>query len=163
MSIVPGTVALTVDNLRECASWIRDVLDPVIARNGPEILHPNDVLFLHELFTRMSYADVTYSMLRTSRIHCAITEIAGKATRWPGRLCDECDIVIEVWKARWGQDFLQRGLRSNLWGSSGRLQGVVGKRVDLTKKVIACHALLLTTKSSSTYLSLPLLKKDRVF
>src|SRR3954469_5538767 len=36
--------------LRQLTAWIRDDLDILIAREGPNILRPDDVLVLHETF-----------------------------------------------------------------------------------------------------------------
>lgn len=118
MSLDPSII--TCANLRLFASWIRDDLDVLVARDGPESLRADDLLRLNELFTRLQDASVTAPMLRSSRIHRAVIEIAGKATRWPGRLADECDKLVEMWTAKFG---ILGAIRPDLFGQNGRLEG----------------------------------------
>lgn len=79
--------------LRYTAAWIRDSLDPVIAREGPEVMWPDDCLKLQELFQNLQIYPLDKSVMSATRIHNAVLEVAGKATRWPHRLADECDKV----------------------------------------------------------------------
>ncbi|KAF2756851.1 hypothetical protein EJ05DRAFT_511633 [Pseudovirgaria hyperparasitica] len=141
-------IPLSKHHLRLVASWIRNDLDPLVAREGPDVLHPDDVLTLHDLFVRVRAdgsclpttttagggagtvggvtaptAEITASTLRSSRLHFAVMEIAGKATRWPGKLADECDGLVGVWEARFGR---LDALRPFLFGVGGRLVGVAG-------------------------------------
>ena len=44
---------LSRPRLRQLAAWIRDTLDPLMAREGPDIIHSDDVLTLHELFVAL--------------------------------------------------------------------------------------------------------------
>jgi len=108
----------------QLAAWIRDTLDPLIAREGPDIMHPDDVLTLHELFVALQHSpDISATTLRATRIHRAVMEVAGKATRRPGRLADECDKVL--WIARSTPALYCRG---------GRLETVAGVG-DVTRAV----------------------------
>jgi hypothetical protein len=118
----PPAAELTRLRLRHVAAWIRDELDPVIAREGPEILRADDVLTLHEVFysLRVSHT-ITALDLRATGIHRAVMEVAGKATRWPGRLADDCDRIIIVWKRKFGP---LQDLRPFICGRAGRLEGV---------------------------------------
>lgn len=127
-----ATTSPTATELRLRAIWIRDVLDPPIARDGPDTMHPNDVLILHELFTQLQRCEVTRCALRFSRIHYAVAEVAGKATRWPSRLADECDKLVERWEGQYGP---LRGLRPVLYHSGGRLHGVCAPQ-DLTREAL---------------------------
>ncbi|KAF9638888.1 hypothetical protein BFW01_g9785 [Lasiodiplodia theobromae] len=107
--------------LRQRASWIRDDLDPRISRDGPDCMQPDDVLTLHELFLGLQDADLSISVLRYSRIHVAVLEVAGKATRWPKRLAEECDKIIDVWTKKYGK---LSDIRPRLFKPDGRLYGV---------------------------------------
>ena len=108
--------------LRRLSTWIRDELDPLVARDGPQVLRPDDVLSLHDTLIALQQAyNITISDLRASGIHKAIQEIAGKATRWPGRLCDDCDKLIHMWTVKFGP-FSQ--IHPFLYGRGGRLEGI---------------------------------------
>ncbi|KAF2396353.1 hypothetical protein EJ06DRAFT_585235 [Trichodelitschia bisporula] len=51
----PPTTAniLSPNHLRATAAWIRDDLDPLVAREGPNALHPDDVITLHSLLVAL--------------------------------------------------------------------------------------------------------------
>ncbi|KAK7535064.1 uncharacterized protein J3D65DRAFT_604485 [Phyllosticta citribraziliensis] len=113
---------LSKEALRQRASWIRDVLDPQIARDGPEVMSPDDVLTLHELFQALlDVEQLSMSVLRYSRIHMAVTDVCGKATRWPKKLAEGCDHVVDVWTERFGR---LTDVRPRLCKSEGRLNGI---------------------------------------
>ncbi|KAF2120222.1 hypothetical protein BDV96DRAFT_566893 [Lophiotrema nucula] len=59
--------------------------------------------------------------LRATGIHRAIMEVAGTATRWPGRLADECDKVINIWTTKFGR---LDELHPFMYGRGGRLEGI---------------------------------------
>ena len=82
---------LSPSSLRETAAWVRDILDPLVAREGPAELHPDDVLTLHTILLGLQKWPVTRWTLRYSRIGLAIVLICGKCTRWPAKLADEAD------------------------------------------------------------------------
>lgn len=108
--------------LKRLAAWICDDLDLMVAREGPHVLEPNDVLTLHETFLALRYAQhITVSDLRATGIHKAIQDVAGLATRWPSRLCDDCDKIISIWTARFGPF---SGIHPFLYGRGGRLEGI---------------------------------------
>ncbi|KAJ8110078.1 hypothetical protein OPT61_g6984 [Boeremia exigua] len=108
--------------LKQMTRWIRDGLDVLVAREGPDSLRPDDVLALHELFVALRQSTtITASDLRATGIHKAVKDIAGIATRWPSRLCDDCDKIITVWTKRFGP---LEGLHPFLFGRGGRLEGI---------------------------------------
>lgn len=108
--------------LKRLAMWIRDDLDLLVAREGPSILQPDDVLALHDQFIALQYAhEITVLDLRATGIHKAIQDIAGVATRWPGRLCDACDVIIHIWSTRFGH---LSDIHPFLYGRGGRLEGI---------------------------------------
>lgn len=120
--VTPPAVDLSRPRLKALAKWIRDDLDLVVAREGPNVLHPDDVLTLHDTFVQLRLAtNITALDLRATGIHRAIQDIAGVATRWPGRLCDDCDKIIALWTEKFGPF---GALRPFLYGRGGRLEGI---------------------------------------
>jgi len=118
----PPTMDLSRLRLKSLTKWIRDDLDLVVAREGPHILRPDDVLLLHETFLALRQAThITSNDLRATGIHRAIQDIAGVATRWPSRLCDDCDKIVALWTGRFGP-FGE--LHPFLYGRGGRLEGI---------------------------------------
>lgn len=108
--------------LKQATHWIRDDLDMLIAREGPNVLRPDDVLALHELFVALRQATtITALDLRATGIHRAVKDVAGVATRWPGRLCDDCDDIISIWTSKFGK---LDELHPFLYGRGGRLEGI---------------------------------------
>ncbi|KAL1584640.1 hypothetical protein WHR41_06829 [Cladosporium halotolerans] len=94
----------TSDHLTSQAHWIRNTLDLQIAQSGPEALQANDLLdvdsFLRSL---LSFASgVSLATLRSSRIHLAILDICGRATRWPLKVIERAEAVGAVWESRYG-------------------------------------------------------------
>lgn len=89
----PAVPVIDLDNLQHMATQIRDHFDPLIAREGPDIMHPDDVLILHELFRHLQTQKLDVAIIAASRIHKAVQEVSGKATRWPHKLAEECDKV----------------------------------------------------------------------
>ncbi|CAN9123172.1 unnamed protein product [Alternaria alternata] len=118
----PAQPDLSRPRLKHIARWIRDELDLRVARDGPNVLHPDDVLTLHETLVALQHAqNMTISVLRATGIHKAVQDIAGVATRWPSRLCDDCDKIIDIWTAKFGP-FSE--IHPFLYGRGGRLEGV---------------------------------------
>ncbi|EMD94822.1 hypothetical protein COCHEDRAFT_1191617 [Bipolaris maydis C5] len=113
---------LSRPRLKEVTKWIRDELDLRVARDGPDVLQPDDIITLHEIFLALQNAKhITLSDLRASGIHRAVKDIAGVATRWPGRLCDDCDTIIDIWTAKFGS---LNAIHPFLYGRGGRLEGI---------------------------------------
>lgn len=111
-------------SLKRLARWIRDDLEILVAREGPGALRPDDVVTLHEdLVALRRSTTITARDLRATGIHKAVKEIAGVATRWPGRLCEECDKIVAVWTDRFGP---LDDLHPLLYGRGGRLEGIGG-------------------------------------
>ncbi|KAJ4376557.1 hypothetical protein N0V86_006670 [Didymella sp. IMI 355093] len=118
----PVTPDVSRHKLKQLAHWIRDDLDILVAREGPDILRPDDVLALHELFVALRQStSITALDLRATGIHKAVKDIAGIATRWPRRLCDDCDKIITIWQSRFGRF---EELHPFLYGRGGRLEGI---------------------------------------
>ncbi|KAF2642005.1 hypothetical protein P280DRAFT_548603 [Massarina eburnea CBS 473.64] len=116
------TADLTRSRLRKMGNWIRDDLDPIIAREGTEYLRSDDVLLLHDFFCDLRQSDrITALDLRATGIHRAILDVSGIATRWPRGLVDDCDKVIMKWTAKFGR---LEDLHPFLYGRGGRLEGI---------------------------------------
>jgi hypothetical protein len=108
--------------LKDVAAWIRDDLDKLVARRGPDSLRPDDVLALHDIFVDLRESTtITASDLRASGIHKAVKMISDGAFRWPTRLCIECDKIISAWTTKFGE-FSE--LHPFLHGRGGRLEGI---------------------------------------
>lgn len=124
--VTPLVVDISRYRLKQLAHWIRDELDILVAREGPDILRPDDVLTLHELFNALRQSNsITALDLRATGIHKAVKDIAGIATRWPSRLCDDCDKIITIWQSRFGRF---EDLHPFLYGRGGRLEGIASTR-----------------------------------
>ena len=103
------------------AAWIRDILDPLIARDGPEAISVEDALYMDQFLRKLQLATIPVQDIRLSRVHLALLEIAGRATRWPHRLIERAEAVIKVWEARFGK---LADIGIELYGQGGRLQGI---------------------------------------
>lgn len=136
MSLSPALSAdLSRARLRNLTRWIRDDLDLLVAREGPNVLRPDDVLTLHETFVALRHAtNITALDLRATGVHKAVQDISGVATRWPGRLCDDCDKIVALWTAKFGP-FSE--LHPFLYGRGGRLEGIASA-AEYTREVCRC-------------------------
>lgn len=117
---------------RQCR-WIRDELDPKIARHGPDALHSDDVLKLDEFLRRLLSSNLGLEDIRHSRLHLAIESISGKATRWPKKMIERADAVRAIWEASYGP---LKEIGILLYEPGGRLQEVSlydSKRVERMK------------------------------
>ncbi|OAG01590.1 uncharacterized protein CC84DRAFT_1208697 [Paraphaeosphaeria sporulosa] len=122
---------LSRPRLRQTSHWIRDELDPLVAREGPGLLRADDVLTLHDVFQALkTSSSVTALDLRATGIHRAVMEISGIATRWPGRLADDCDDLIDLWRGKFGR---LEDLHPFLYGRGGRLEGIAS--IEETSKI----------------------------
>lgn len=143
LETVPATSPasdLSRQRLRQIATWIRDELDPLVAREGPDVLRADDVLTLHEVFRALRTSTTLSALdLRATGIHKAIIDVAGIATRWPGRLADDCDKIISIWTAKFGR---LQDLRPFLYGRGGRLEGIATAD-EFSKAVSHCDLELL--------------------
>ncbi|KJY01088.1 hypothetical protein TI39_contig303g00029 [Zymoseptoria brevis] len=123
-------LAFSAEELRQQARWIRDILDPQVAREGHDALHSDEILTLDELLRKLASSDISLEDIRYSRIHLAIRDIAGRATRWPKKLVDRSDVLKYAWTARYGP-LKATGLP--LYESGGRLNGIC-RPEDLSKE-----------------------------
>jgi len=110
--------------------WIRNELDPQVARDGPDALHSDDLLRLDEFLRRLLSANISIDDIRASRIHLAVRDIARHASRWPTRLVVRCDALKEAWELKYGP-LHQIGIV--LYEPGGRLHGIC-KPDDLSRQ-----------------------------
>jgi hypothetical protein len=91
-------------HLTSMAHWIRNTLDLQIAQSGPEALNSNDLLDIDSfLRSLLSYAGgISLETLRSTRIHLAVLEICGRATRWPLKVIERAEAIGQVWENRYG-------------------------------------------------------------
>ncbi|KAI9660539.1 MAG: hypothetical protein M1821_009890 [Bathelium mastoideum] len=126
MVLTTSTKMYSPDELKAMARWIRDDIDPEVAREGAAALCPDCVLQMHDTLTVFAQdplgAGISLASLQYSRIHRALLEVATKATRWPGRLIDLCDDVLIVWEKRFGR---LKDVPLLLYGEGGRLWRVL--------------------------------------
>lgn len=99
-----ATQAISPQLLTSHAHWIRNTLDLQIAHSGPEALAANDLLDL-DSFLRGLLAQapqISLETLRTTRIHLAVLDICGRATRWPLKVIERADAIGVVWEGKFG-------------------------------------------------------------
>ncbi|KAI5367416.1 putative PUA-like superfamily, SRA-YDG superfamily protein [Septoria linicola] len=131
-STVETNNSIAREQLRGQARWIRDVLDPQVARDGQDALHSDDLLTMDEILRELLESNIDREDILYSRIHLAVSMVAGLATRWPRKLIEKCDLLKEVWSERFGrlQDIL-------LYEPGGRLHGICKPEdVDKEKLVV---------------------------
>lgn len=112
---------LDLQYLKSRVSWIRDELDPLVARDGPDTLRPDTVIILFKFFEQLRTCQLTQEAIRDSRIHLALIEISRRATRWPVRLIEEAEEIILKWESEWGP---LSNIKVNLYDTGGRLHGI---------------------------------------
>lgn len=116
--------------LRQQARWIRDDLDPQVARDGPEALHSDDLLNLDDFLRRLGASKIALDDVRFSRLHLAVLVICGKATRWPAKLIEKADVLETAWEKEYGP---LKNIVVPLYEAGGRLNGIC-KPDDLSKE-----------------------------
>lgn len=120
-SLLQPTSVYEPDYLRQQAHWLRNELDPRIAQAGPDALHSDEVLRVDEFLRRLLKANISVDDLRSSRMHLAVSEIAGRSTRWPKRLIERCEALKETWESSHGP---LKGIGILLYEPGGRLHGI---------------------------------------
>jgi hypothetical protein len=99
-----ASLVTSPQHLTRMAHWIRNTLDLQIAQSGPEALSSNDLLDIDSfLRSLLSYAGgLSLETLRSTRIHLAVLEICGRATRWPLKVIERAEAIGQVWENRYG-------------------------------------------------------------
>lgn len=107
--------------IRARTRWIRDDLDPQLARDGPDILSPDIVITLFTFLEELRRSTPSLETLRSSRVHLALLDMTGCATRWPGKLINKADHLIKHLEASYGA---LADIRPFLYEEGGRLYGI---------------------------------------
>jgi hypothetical protein len=99
-----ASLVTSPQHLTSMAHWIRNTLDLQIAPSGPEAHSSNDLLDIDSfLRSLLSYAGgLSLETLRSTRIHLAVLEICGRATRWPLKVIERAEAIGQVWENRYG-------------------------------------------------------------
>jgi hypothetical protein len=118
---IEQATVLDLQYLKGRVSWIRDDLDPLVARDGPHTLQPDTVIVLFKFFAQLRASYLPLETIRDSRIHLALIDIARRATRWPARLIEEAEDIIFRWESEWGP---LSSIKVNIYGIGGRLHGI---------------------------------------
>jgi hypothetical protein len=95
---------ISPQHLTTHSHWIRNTLDLQIAHSGPEALAANDLLdldsFLRDLLSQAP--QISLETLRTTRIHLAVLDICGRATRWPLKVIERAEAIGNIWEGKYG-------------------------------------------------------------
>ncbi|KAI4749886.1 hypothetical protein E4T44_14979, partial [Aureobasidium sp. EXF-8845] len=105
---------------------------PLVAREGPDSLGPDNVIVLFEFFEQIRSPHLTVEAIRDSGLHFALLTIAGRATRWPIKLIDEAEHIIRTWETEWGP---LAHIKGNVYGTGRRLYSISTPE-DLEKEAI---------------------------
>lgn len=125
LALYPQPFLVSISDIRQNIAWIRDTLDPLVAREGHAVLTPHEVLAVHAFLGRIRIQPFKLETIRQTRLYQMLTLLRGKATRWPRVIIDECDDIIELWTVQYGS---MRGLRTPLYEDGGRLFGICKAR-----------------------------------
>jgi hypothetical protein len=123
--------ALLPGNLRRTTAWIRNILEPKVAYEGPDALLSDDVLTIHTTLLALQDHHLSRYVLRFSRIHLAVATICGRATRWPSKLIEEADRVIAHFELLFGS---LKHVKVPIFELDGRLYGICAPS-DITRNV----------------------------
>lgn len=75
---------------------MRDVVDPLIAREGLAAINVEDALYLDQFFRKLLLMPLSKQDIRFTRLHLALLEVAGRSTRWPRGLIERAESVIKA-------------------------------------------------------------------
>jgi hypothetical protein len=97
-------LVISPQHLAAQAHWIRNTLDLQIAQSGPEALSANDLPEIDAFLRSLLYyaGGLSLATLRSSRIHLAVLDICGRATRWPLKVIERAEAVGQIWEGRYG-------------------------------------------------------------
>ena len=109
------------DELRTHSRYIRDNLVQLVGCEDGCQLNSRDMALLRSTLTRIGAIPVTLDLLRYSRIEKALLGISAACTGWPTEIAEQAEKILLKWEDDLGP---LRGLRADLWGPGGRLEGV---------------------------------------
>ena len=108
-------------NLRDSQRWIRDYLGPLLAGDGKFSLDRYHVDQLREILLGLNDINISLDLLRFSRIEKALMLITA-AGGWPIDAVEMAVELLEKWEQNLGS---LKGIRADLWGPGGRLDGLI--------------------------------------
>lgn len=109
------------DELRELSRYIRDILAPLVARGGENNLNQVQLSRLYAILTHIDVLPMSLDLLRYSRIHKALIDIAAAGKGWPLEVVIQADDILMKWEITLGP---LQDLQADLWGPGGRLEGL---------------------------------------
>lgn len=110
------------DELRTHSRHIRDTLAPAVAINSDSPLNQTDLSFVRAALDRADAIPMTLDLLRYSRIHKALVQIAVAGKGWPLEMVIQADDILMKWEITLGP---LQDLQADLWGPGGRLEGLM--------------------------------------
>jgi hypothetical protein len=113
--------ALSLDELRFKARYIRDIIAPVLASAPDEELAPYRLENLRDIFAAIEATPVTIYALEHSRIDKALFEICSENTRWPEEFVIRAQKQLHEWATVLGDI---SDLKPHLWSAGGRMHGI---------------------------------------
>ncbi|KAI9766896.1 MAG: hypothetical protein M1840_006193 [Geoglossum simile] len=113
--------ALSLDELRFKARYIRDIVAPVLASAPGEELAPYRLENLRDIFAAIESTPVTIHSLEHSRIDKAMFEICSTNTGWPEEFVVRAQKQLNQWAAVLGDI---TDLNPPLWSAGGRMHGI---------------------------------------
>lgn len=116
----PNVKEILLDHSR----YIRDVLAPVVAREGGR-LDEKQINALKMIFASLSTVKITVELLRYSRIEKALGAMTVEGSGWPAEYTLLAEALWNAWENSVGP---LRNIRADLWGPGGRLEGI--KKLD---------------------------------
>ena len=73
---IPSAEDLDPESLRKQARWIRDELDPMVSRHGPDSLKPDQVVMVFKFLEMLRRSRVPIEHIRYSRLHMPLILIS---------------------------------------------------------------------------------------
>ncbi|KAH0541982.1 hypothetical protein FGG08_003614 [Glutinoglossum americanum] len=115
------SAALSRDELRYKARYIRDIIAPIIASAPDEALTPHLLATLRDIFTALERTPITIFAVEYSRIEKALLEICAEDTKWPEEFVVRAKRQLHIWTAELGDI---SDLMPLLWLPGGRMHGI---------------------------------------
>ena len=111
------------------AHWtrrIRHTLTPALLTPSlapARVLPPATLDDLHAFFRDLADTPLTPPLLRSTRVHRALLEIAEPGGGWPAGLAQRAEAVLAKWEG-----MIREVERRGIWGVGGRMEGCVAVR-----------------------------------
>ena len=116
---------LSQEEIRYWTSQIRDTAAARVRWGGEDVIDSVTIDKVYSLLSNLKDIKVTVEMLKYSRVHKALAEIAKSGSGWSTALMWKAEMLLLVWEEALGP---LKELRADLWCEGGRLEGL--KRFD---------------------------------